>query len=71
MDKGGDGSQKVGLMALRCNPAQKPSNVQEGFVEYLFNESCKREHVVTSPRLPGYNFSFLYKLLVSSATFST
>ena len=37
---GGDGSQKGGLMALRCNPVQKANNLEEGFVGYLSSKSC-------------------------------
>ena len=54
------------LMATGCNPAQKAKwqiTCRMDFAGYISNKSCKHEHVMMSPQLSHYSFSFLYKLL--------
>ena len=58
-------------MGLGYNSAQKVNYVEQDFAEYLSNKSCSHEHFVLCPQLPHHNFSSLYKLSISSATFST
>lgn len=54
------------LMATGCNPVQKAKwqiTYRMDLAGYISNKSCKHEHVMMSPQLSHYSFSFLYKLL--------